>query len=160
MPSILSKAVSLLVGDKPGDADWLKMPSSSKNRPLKQLTASAVPAIVRRFVDVWLELLPDVLHGAAVMRIGRANHIGVTGVYGVCHLAKGDVCFVDVVLRVASELGGFLSNFVAMLVGADLVAHLAIILTLIARPDVSQHIVERVADVRLSINIGDSGRDI
>ena len=56
--------------------------------------------------------------------------------------------------------GGFGSDFVAMFVDARLKTHGAAILFLVARPDIGERIIKRVADVRRAVDVWNCSGDV
>lgn len=94
------------------------------------------------------------------MRIRRADKIGVFNAECSDKLFEIEMRLIDKLLRRQPSLGSFGGVFVAMLVGASLKFHLTAILPVVARPNISDQIIKRMADVGFAIDIGNSGRDV
>jgi hypothetical protein len=107
-----------------------------------------------------LQLLPDILDGAFVVGVGGANEVGVLRADLLHERFEIRVHLIGITLWIESVLGGFGGNLVSVFVGADLESHLTTILALVAGPYVSKQIIERVADMRSSVDIRNGCGDV
>ena len=114
-----------------------------------------IPTVISAFINQprLVKLLPDIAHRAHMMRIGSTDEIGILGVFSIHQYLEVLMRLINVLLRRQVLFGSFGSNFIAMLVRSNLKTNVFTFLLLIARPNIRQQIIKRIADMRLAINI-------
>ena len=104
--------------------------------------------------------LPDVLHCCDVVWVSRANKVSVFCTNCLHQDFEVAIHAVHIALWVEPIRLSLGSNFITVFVCANLEAYLVAILLLIARPDIGQKIVERIANMRLTVDIRNSSGDV
>ena len=127
---------------------------------VKSLATLTIPAFVASFVNIRLKLRPDILRRADVVTVGRANKIRIGSVHFVHQGFEILNCLVDIFLWRKIVFLSFLCDFVAVLICSNLKTNFVTFLTLMSSPDVSNQIIQRVADVWCAVRIRNCGCDI
>ena len=95
-----------------------------------------------------------------MVRIGRTDKVSLFRADFFNEILKVANHLVGICLGRNTKFGSLCGNFVAMFVSAYLEPDSVAILHLIAHPDVSEQVVERVADMRLTIDVRNSSSDV
>ena len=126
------------------------------------LMPHAVPALIGMLVDQprLSKPLPDVLHCCNVVRVSRADKVSIFCANCLHQDFEVAIHAVYIALWVEPIRLSLSSDFIAVFVRTNLEAYLVAILLLIARPDIGQEIVERIANMRLTVDIRNSSGDV
>ena len=108
----------------------------------------------------FVKLLPNVLAGANMVTVSRADEISRSRLQPFDEQFKIRVGLVGVILRRQAKFSGFGGDFVTMLVSTRLKTDLPTILPLVARPNVRDQIVERIAYMWRAVDIRNRRRDV
>ena len=95
-----------------------------------------------------------------MVRVSRADKVGVFCANCPHQDLEVVIHAVHIALRVEPIRLSLGSDFITVFIRANLEAYLMAILLLIARPDIGQEIVERIANMRLTVDIRNSSGDV
>ena len=128
----------------------------------ERLAGSAIPTLVRAFVDValFVEFFENFLHLLFVFFVGGADKLVVRGVHKVPNTFDFRRFLVDELLGSHSRRLCFEFYFFAVFVSAGLEEHVVSFHTFRPCDKVGKHDFVRVADVRFARRICDCGRHI
>ena len=126
----------------------------------KALTALAIPTLILCGVNMRSELFPDELAAALVTLVGSTDEVGRMDTELTDKILKFLGILGDVGLYGLARLGGFPVYLIPVLVGAGLEADNITEELMVTEIDVRKEIIHGVADVRITVDIGDSCGDV